>query len=82
MKSGNYELSVRGNHTHKFNTKKGAKAFWEMMSQEKSNTFDRRLMRLKVAKIVKATYRLSQTYFNSFEEFCGFIKKSSERPTT
>ena len=74
MKSGNYELSDRGNHTHKFNTKKGAKAFWDMVSGENSNTYDHFSRRLKASQIVKSTYRISQTYFNSFTQFYTAIR--------
>lgn len=74
MKSGNYELSQRGQHTHKFNAKKGAQAFWDAMSAESSSTFDYHSRRFKPCRVVKATYRMSQTYFNSFVEFYTAIR--------
>mgnify|MGYP003677454003 CR=1 FL=1 len=74
MKSGNYELSDRGNHTHKFNNKTGARAFWDMVRWENSNTYDRLSRRFKGSQIVKSTYRISQTYFDSFTQFYTAIR--------
>jgi hypothetical protein len=68
--SGNWEICSKEDHLTKnqndnksmckFNTKKGAEKFWSWIYQSK--------------RVVKAKYRLSQTYFNSFEEFYSFIK--------
>jgi len=65
-RSGNFELSTRENHTHKFTTWKALRAWYDDLY------FGRRTNR-----VIKAQYRLSQTYFNSFDELKTFIKKAN-----
>jgi hypothetical protein len=61
-RSGNYELSNRKNHTHKFTTWKALKEFFDT---------------IYFGRIIKAEYRLTQTYFNTFDELKTFIKKAN-----
>jgi len=61
-RSGNYELSNRKNHTSKFTTWKALSAWYND---------------LYYGRIIKAEYRLTQTYFNSFDELKTFIKKAN-----
>jgi len=62
--SGNFEIVTgkynQAQHTHKFITWKALNAFCK---------------NLYGSKIIKAEYRLSNTYFSSFEELKTFIKK-------
>jgi len=60
-RSGNFELSTRENHTHKFTTWKALHAWFNDLYR---------------GRVIKAQYRLSQTYFNSFDELKTFIKKT------
>jgi hypothetical protein len=60
-RSGNFELSTRENHTHKFTTWKALHAWFNDLYN---------------SRVIKAEYRLSQTYFNSFDELKTFIKKA------
>jgi len=69
-RSGNFEFSNRENHTHKFNTWTGLEAWYNQ---------DRKLDSLysgRTGQVIKAEYRKSQTYFDSFAELKTFIKKS------
>lgn len=61
-RSGNYELSNRKNHTSKFTTWKSLKEFFDT---------------IYFGRIIKAEYRLTQTYFNTFDELKTFIKKAN-----
>ena len=63
--SGNFELSNRENHTHKFTTWKALNAW-----------FNDSVNDLYGGRVIKAEYRLSQTYFNSFDELKTFIKNT------
>jgi len=62
--SGNFEIVTgkynQAQHTHKFITWKALNAFYK---------------KLYGSKIIKAEYRLSNTYFSSFNELKTFIKK-------
>jgi len=62
-RSGNFELTNKKNSTHKFNTKKNALSFW-----------NENMKGYSAKKIIKATYRKSQTYFSTVEELLNFIK--------
>jgi len=59
-RSGNFELSNRKDHTHKFTTKRAAKEFFDHINQNTSR------------QIVKATYSQSQTYFNQLQQDSGY----------
>ncbi len=61
-RSGNFELCSRKEHTHKFRT-------WKDLQEWYNNLY-------WTSRVIKATYRLSQTYFNEFEELKSFIKKA------
>ena len=65
-RSGNYELSNRKNHTSKFTT-------WKSLSAWYNDLYYGR----RTGRIIKAEYRLTQTYFNTFEELKTFIKKAN-----
>ena len=65
--SGNYEIVTskanQKEHTHKFRTWEALKEFcWD----------------LRGCKVIKAEYRVSNTYFNSFAELKAFIKKQND----
>ncbi len=69
-KSGNYEIADRKTATVKFTTKKALQEFWQ-------NTIENQPSYLRYKdrkKIVKQTYRLSQTYYNSFADFYKTVK--------
>lgn len=74
LKSGNYEITNRDNFTEKFTTKKSLLEFWTRIQREKSNVWNRRSYSFKPARIVKARYSQSQTYFNSFDELYKIAK--------
>ena len=61
--SGNYEIVTgkpnQKEHTHKFRTWKALQEFYRDMYSR---------------KVIKAEYRLSNTYFQSFAELKNFIK--------
>ena len=61
-RSGNFELSTRENHTHKFTTWKAMRTWFYTLYS---------------TRVIKFEYRLSQTYFNSFDELKTFIKKAN-----
>ncbi len=65
-RSGNYELSNRKNHTSKFTT-------WKALSAWYNDLYYGR----RTGRIIKAEYRLNQTYFNTFDELKTFIKKAN-----
>lgn len=61
LKSGNFEISNKKEGTVKFKTQKEIRAFFGTLWSR---------------KVIKARYRLSQTYFAGPEEFITFIKKN------
>lgn len=81
-RSGNFEVSNRKEATHKFNTKKELVNFFdgEYVNSDTINERTGKPLRKRIAdpkttgKIIKATYRLSQTYFRSGMEFYNSIK--------
>jgi hypothetical protein len=58
-KSGNFELSNRQEHTHKFKT-------WTALQDFYRNLYG--------SKIIKAEYSRSTIYFNSFNQLKALIK--------
>jgi hypothetical protein len=68
LKSGNYESCSRSEATEKIHTKKELKLFWDRIQREITNVWDSFRQTYKRAAIIKARYRLSQTYYSSFEE--------------
>ena len=66
-RSGNYEFSTKLNATHSFKTQK---AFKEWYNNERPSRYGK-------CSIIKATYRLSQTYFCNAEEVLAYIKKNN-----
>ena len=65
LKSGNYEIGTPENHTH--NTT-DLVAFFNQISRERSNVWNRRAGRMEPCRIIKARYSQSQTYFTSAAE--------------
>ena len=86
-KSGNYEFSNRENHTHKFKTQKEFREWYHKEGiydrknyesyAEYSKAYDSLKNSAKRGLLIKATYRMSQTYFysNEFKDVIKFIKK-------
>ena len=68
-RSGNFEITTKENATHSFNTKKHLVEFYSQLGSK---------------RIVKATYRLAQTYFSSVNELLLFVgeKPVKNVPTT
>lgn len=75
--SGNFEIVTgkynQAQYTHKFSTWKALKSFTEF------NVNGNFCEKLYGAKIIKAEYRLSNTYFSSFEELKTFIKNQTQK---
>lgn len=74
-RSGNYEISNRANATIKFNTIKSLNNWFDnTLLKEKTNQWDKINYCYKNARVVKATYSQTQTYFNSAKELYAFTK--------
>ena len=70
-KSGNFEITEDSKKaTHKFKTQKSFREWYE-------GEYDRKgQISCRTGKIIKATYRLSQTYFYSAQEVIDHCKKN------
>ena len=70
LRSGNYEISNREDHTIKFNRVNKLKTWYKQNVNgytKYNSSFG--------SRIIKARYRLSQVYFSSVDELLNFIKK-------
>ena len=81
--SGNFEVSNRQQATHVFKSKKDLVSFFdgEYKNSDVINEFTGKPLRQRISnpktsgKIIKASYRLSQTYYKSGLEFYQSLKK-------
>ena len=76
LKSGNYEISNKDNFDLKANSKKSLQECFAKIENETSNVFDKFYAKFKKARIIKATYRKTQTYFSSFNDLLKYSEIS------
>ncbi len=77
-KSGNFEVSNRKEATHTFKTKKDLVEFFDGKYDKKEHNGEMVSVRVSQpmtrGNIIKASYRLSQTYYRSGLEFYNSLK--------
>jgi len=74
LKSGNYRICLKSEATEKVSSKRELQNFWNRIQNETTNVYDRFTTTCKKARVIKARYRLSQTYYNIFEELYKAVK--------
>ena len=71
LRSGNFEISNKKEATHKFATQKAFKEFYRPSFRRGSGRFQKTF-----GALIKASYRLSQTYFITADEAILYFKKN------
>ncbi len=71
LRSGNFEISNKEEASHKFATQKAFKEFYRPSFGSGSGRFQKTFRAL-----IKASYRMSQTYFMNADEAILYFKKN------
>jgi hypothetical protein len=74
VKSGNYKITNENDFTEKLSNENEIENFFSRIQNESTNTYDRFYGRMKKAKLIKASYSQSQTYFSDAKELIKFNK--------
>jgi len=73
LKSGNYRVTDRKDYTRKASTKRELLSLWDLIYTGRPSIYDHKSRVFRQAAIIKAVYRLSQTYYD-WSEFDKFYR--------
>jgi hypothetical protein len=72
LRSGNFEISNKKEATHSFKTQKAFREFYKPTFYSGAGRFQKTF-----GALIKASYKMSQTYFTTADEALAYFKKNN-----